>query len=175
MHRTTKQTNMNDMSSRSHAIFTIYIDSEPLTMDKDDKKEEGLSGITHSRFFFADLAGSERAKKTGATGDTLKEGININLGLLELGNVISALSKIEKNKDQFITFRNSKLTRILQDALGGNSNTYMIACVSPAEFNYEESLNTLKYASKAMNIKNTPVINRNKNDMLKQENQELKS
>ena len=72
MHRTTKQTNMNDVSSRSHAIFTIYMDSEPLRNDKEDRKEEGLSGITHSRFFFADLAGSERAKKTGATGDTLK-------------------------------------------------------------------------------------------------------
>ena len=74
--------------------------------------------------------------------------------------MISALSANEKKEGQFITYRNSKLTRILQDCLGGNSNTYMIACVSPAEFNYEESLNTLKYASKAMNIKNKPVINR---------------
>ena len=106
-----------------------------------------------------DLAGSERAKKTGASGVTLKEGININLGLLELGNVISALA-IEKKEPQFITFRNSKLTRLLQGSLGGNSNTYMIACISPAESNYEESLNTLKYASKAMNIKNKPVVNR---------------
>lgn len=77
-----------------------------------------------------------------------------------MGNVISALSTIEKKEDQFITYRNSKLTRILQDCLGGNSNTYMIACVSPAESNYEESLNTLKYASKAMNIKNKPIVNR---------------
>jgi len=77
-----------------------------------------------------------------------------------LGNVISALSTIDKKQDQFITYRNSKLTRILQDCLGGNSNTYMIACVSPAESNFEESLNTLKYASKAMNIKNKPVVNR---------------
>jgi len=82
------------------------------------------------------LAGSERVKKTGATGATLKEGININLGLLELGNVISALS-VEKKEPQFITFRNSKLTRILQDSLGGNSNTYMIACISPSDSNYE--------------------------------------
>ncbi len=71
-HRTTKHTNMNDTSSRSHAIFTIYIDSEPIRSEKETNKEETLSGITHSRFFFADLAGSERAKKTGATGDTLK-------------------------------------------------------------------------------------------------------
>mgnify|MGYP001007923015 CR=1 FL=1 len=77
-----------------------------------------------------------------------------------MGNVISALSTIDKKQDQFITYRNSKLTRILQDCLGGNSNTYMIACVSPAESNFEESLNTLKYASKAMNIKNKPVVNR---------------
>ena len=112
-----------------------------------------------AKFFFVDLAGSERAKKTGATGSTLKEGININLGLLELGNVISALATIEKKQSQFITFRNSKLTRILQDCLGGNSNTYMIACISPAESNFEESLNSLKYASKAMNIKNKPIKN----------------
>lgn len=81
------------------------------------------------------MAGSERAKKTGATGTTLKEGISINLGLLELGNVISALA-VERKEPQFITYRNSKLTRILQDSLGGNSNTYMIACISPAESNY---------------------------------------
>jgi hypothetical protein len=74
--------------------------------------------------------------------------------------VISALASVEKKESHFITYRNSKLTRILQDSLGGNSNTYMIACISPAESNYEESLNTLKYASKAMNIKNKPVINR---------------
>jgi Kinesin motor domain len=90
------------------------------------------------------------------------------MGLLELGNVISALSTIEKNKDQFINFRNSKLTRILQVCLGGNSNTYMIACVSPAESNYEESISTLKYASKAMNIKNTPIINRDEKTQLRQ-------
>ena len=122
------------------------------------------------KFFFVDLAGSERFKKSGATGDVLKEGININMGLLELGNVISALSTIDKHKhkEQFITFRNSKLTRILKDCLGGNSNTYMIACVSPAESNYEESLNTLKYASKAMNIKNTPIVNRDEKTMLKE-------
>ena len=81
--------------------------------------------------------------------------------MLELGNVISALSAShDKKESQFITYRNSKLTRILQDSLGGNSNTYMIACISPADSNYEESLNTLKYATKAMNIKNKPVVNR---------------
>lgn len=104
----------------------------------------------------------------------MKEGININLGLLELGNVISALST-DKKDSQFISYRNSKLTRILQDSLGGNSNTYMIACISPAESNYEESLNTLKYASKAMNIKNKPVINRDPHSaMLNQLRQRIK-
>lgn len=84
-----------------------------------------------AKFHFVDLAGSERAKKTGATGSILREGININMGLLCLGNVISALTDKERST-KFIPYRDSKLTRILQDSLGGNSNTYMIACVSPA-------------------------------------------
>jgi myosin heavy subunit len=161
--RTTASTLMNEASSRSHAIFTIFIEQhiiEDLYKSEGVKKEEPDEGFMTAKFFFVDLAGSERAKKTGATGTTFLEGVKINLGLLELGNVISALATIDKKRDQFITFRNSKLTRILQDCLGGNSNTYMIACVSPAESNFEESLNTLKYASKAMNIKNTPIINR---------------
>ena len=115
-----------------------------------------------------DLAGSERIKKTGATGKTLQEGIQINQGLLALGNVIAALTdekKISQGK-AFIPYRNSKLTRILQDSLGGNSRTTMIACVSPAESNYEETLSSIKYASRARNIKNKPVINRDANSML---------
>ena len=104
-----------------------------------------------------DLAGSERAKRTGAEGATLKEGISINKGLLCLGNVISALT--EEKKSNHIPYRDSKLTRILQDSLGGNSNTFMIACISPAEINFEETLNTLKYASRARHIKNKPVVN----------------
>jgi len=155
---------MNDASSRSHAIFTMTI-KQSVLIGKGKEEEEGT--IT-AKFFFVDLAGSERAKKTGAIGSVLKEGININLSLLELGNVISALSTIERNKGQFINYRNSKLTRILQDCLGGNSNTYMIACVSPAESNFEESLSTLKYASKAMNIKNTPIVNRDEKTQLRQ-------
>lgn len=132
-HRTTASTLMNDASSRSHAIFTIFIEQHKIDdLYKDNKGPDIDDGFTTAKFFFVDLAGSERAKKTGATGATLKEGININLGLLELGNVISALSTIEKKQDQFITYRNSKLTRILQECLGGNSNTYMIACISPA-------------------------------------------
>jgi hypothetical protein len=155
-HRTTSSTLMNEASSRSHAIFTISIERHSIGFNNEFGIDENY--VT-SKFVFVDLAGSERLKKTGATGNTLKEGININLGLLELGNVISSLA-IEKKESKFINYRNSKLTRILQDSLGGNSNTYMIACISPAESNYEESLNTIKYASKAMNIKNKPVINR---------------
>jgi len=95
----------------------------------------------------------------------MKEGISINKGLLALGNVIAALTEESKNV-RHIPYRDSKLTRILQDSLGGNSRTTMIACVSPAESNYEESLNALKYASRARNIKNKPVVNRDANSML---------
>ena len=112
-----------------------------------------------AKFHFVDLAGSERAKKTGATGATMKEGININKSLLSLGNVITALTDDTK-KLGHIPYRDSKLTRILQDSLGGNSRTSMIACCSPAESSYDETMNTLRYASRAMNIKNKPVINR---------------
>jgi len=132
------------------------------------KKEEGQKFVTEeisSKFHFVDLAGSERIKKTGATGKLLKEGISINKGLLCLGQVISSLSDGKKNKEH-IPYRDSKLTRILQDSLGGNSRTTMIACVSPSETNYEESLGTIKYASRARNIKNKPVVNRDPNSML---------
>ena len=107
-----------------------------------------------------------RIKKTGATGKLLKEGISINKGLLCLGQVISSLSDLAAKKKEHIPYRDSKLTRILQDSLGGNSRTTMIACVSPAERNYEESLGTIKYASRARNIKNKPVVNRDPNSML---------
>jgi len=118
-----------------------------------------------AKFHFVDLAGSERIKKTGATGQLLKEGISINKGLLCLGQVISALTD-DKRKTDHIPYRDSKLTRILQDSLGGNSRTSMIACVSPAESNYEETLGTIKYASRARNIKNKPIVNRDPNSML---------
>ena len=162
---------MNNCSSRSHAIFTIIIEQHVIedlyqANEKGPKQEENeIDEFMTAKFHFVDLAGSERAKKTGATGNTLKEGISINKGLLSLGNVISALTD-EKNKSQFVPYRDSKLTRILQDSLGGNSRTSMIACVSPAEFNFDESLNTLKYASRARNIKNKPVVNRDPNSAL---------
>jgi Kinesin motor domain len=118
-----------------------------------------------AKFHFVDLAGSERIKKTGAIGKLMQEGISINKGLLCLGNVISALTD-EARKDKHIPYRDSKLTRILQDSLGGNSRTTMIACVSPAESNYEESLNSVNYASRARNIKNKAVVNRDPNSVL---------
>uniref|UniRef100_A0A8C3KZ74 Kinesin family member 4A n=1 Tax=Chrysolophus pictus TaxID=9089 RepID=A0A8C3KZ74_CHRPC len=147
--RTVASTAMNSQSSRSHAIFTICIDQ---------KKKNDKNSSFHSKLHLVDLAGSERQKKTKAEGDRLKEGININRGLLCLGNVISALGE-ENKKGGFVPYRDSKLTRLLQDSLGGNSHTLMIACVSPADSNLEETLNTLRYADRARKIKNKPVVN----------------
>ncbi|EEB89322.1 hypothetical protein MPER_12592, partial [Moniliophthora perniciosa FA553] len=115
-----------------------------------------------SKFHFVDLAGSERLKRTAAAGERIKEGISINSGLLALGNVISALgdpSRAKSNTATHIPYRDSKLTRLLQDSLGGNAHTLMIACVSPAEWNAAETINTLKYANRARNIKNRAVVN----------------
>ncbi|KRW99475.1 WD40-repeat-containing domain [Pseudocohnilembus persalinus] len=185
LNRATSSTLMNQASSRSHAIFTIHLEQhciddlfenqlqnanikqENLQQDMQEEIMEASknTGFTNSKFHFVDLAGSERVKKTGATGSTLKEGININMGLLSLGNVISALTE-NQNKKRHIPYRDSKLTRILQDSLGGNSNTLMIACVSPALSNFEESLNSLKYASRARKIENKPVVNRDPNQVI---------
>ncbi|XP_069749139.1 kinesin family member 4 isoform X2 [Narcine bancroftii] len=147
--RTVAATAMNSQSSRSHAIFTITVEQ---------RKKSDKNYYIRSKFHLVDLAGSERQKKTKAEGDRLKEGININRGLLSLGNVISALGD-ENNRKGFVPYRDSKLTRLLQDSLGGNSHTLMIACVSPADSNLEETLNTLRYADRARKIKNKPVVN----------------
>ncbi|XP_028671939.1 kinesin family member 4 [Erpetoichthys calabaricus] len=147
--RTVASTAMNSASSRSHAIFTITIEL---------RKGQDKSIICRSKLHLVDLAGSERQKKTKAEGDRLKEGININRGLLSLGNVISALGD-ESKKGSFVPYRDSKLTRLLQDSLGGNSHTLMIACVSPADSNMEETINTMRYADRARKIKNKPVVN----------------
>uniref|UniRef100_A0A8C7YRA6 Kinesin family member 21B n=1 Tax=Oryzias sinensis TaxID=183150 RepID=A0A8C7YRA6_9TELE len=114
-----------------------------------------------AKFHFVDLAGSERLKRTGATGERAREGISINCGLLALGNVISALGDQSK-KGGHVPYRDSKLTRLLQDSLGGNSHTLMIACVSPSDRDFMETLNTLKYANRARNIKNKVVVNQDK-------------
>lgn len=147
--RATGATAMNSRSSRSHAIFTITL----------EQKELQGSELKKAKFHLVDLAGSERVKKTHAQGERLKEGININKGLLALGNVISALSDELRKSNAHVPYRDSKLTRLLQDSLGGNSNTLMIACVSPADSNFEETLNTLRYADRARQIKNKPIVN----------------
>lgn len=116
-----------------------------------------------------DLAGSERQARTGATGERLKEATKINLSLSVLGNVISAM---EDGRCRHIPYRDSKLTRLLQDSLGGNTRTLMVACVSPADDSYEESLSTLRYASRARNIRNKPCINEDSKDTLLREHQE---
>uniref|UniRef100_A0A8D0TWF4 Kinesin motor domain-containing protein n=1 Tax=Sus scrofa TaxID=9823 RepID=A0A8D0TWF4_PIG len=168
--RTTASTQMNVQSSRSHAIFTIHVCQMRLCARPDLVNESGLPEGTASageyetltaKFHFVDLAGSERLKRTGATGERAKEGISINCGLLALGNVISALGDQSK-KVVHVPYRDSKLTRLLQDSLGGNSQTIMIACVSPSDRDFMETLNTLKYANRARNIKNKVVVNQDK-------------
>merc|ERR1719309_1310793 len=128
--------------------------------------DTGATGDQHIRkgkLNLVDLAGSERQAKTGATGDRLKEATKINLSLSALGNVISALVD---GKSKHIPYRDSKLTRLLQDSLGGNTKTLMVACLSPADNNYEETLSTLRYANRAKNIKNKPTINEDPKDAL---------
>merc|ERR1712133_299603 len=122
-------------------------------------KSDGKA-LTMSKFHLVDLAGSERQKKTKAQGDRLKEGININMGLLSLGNVISALGEENRGANSHIPYRDSKLTRLLQDSLGGNSHTLMVACTSPADSNLEETISTLRYADRARKIKNKPIVNK---------------
>ncbi|KAL0890503.1 hypothetical protein Bca101_014486 [Brassica carinata] len=159
--RATGSTNMNSQSSRSHAIFTITLEQKKISSSSSTATEDPGEDILCAKLHLVDLAGSERAKRTGADGMRLKEGIHINKGLLALGNVISALGDERKRKEGgHVPYRDSKLTRLLQDSLGGNSKTLMIACVSPADTNAEETLNTLKYANRARNIQNKAVINR---------------
>ncbi|KAK1587858.1 hypothetical protein Q3G72_017552 [Acer saccharum] len=176
--RATGSTNMNNQSSRSHAIFTITLEQmrklHSVAPDNDTPDEDMGEEYFCAKLHLVDLAGSERAKRTGSDGLRLKEGIHINRGLLALGNVISALGDEKKRKEGVhVPYRDSKLTRLLQDSLGGNSKTVMIACVSPADINVDETLNTLKYANRARNIQNKPVVNRDliSNDMQKMRQQ----
>ncbi|CAG8470534.1 13604_t:CDS:2 [Funneliformis caledonium] len=182
-------TDMNSQSSRSHAIFSVVMSQQkgsnasgsPMSPTNGNPRSfSRLSGsrpssrsqmrmssrddvenmTVTSKFHFVDLAGSERLKRTSAIGDRAKEGISINSGLLALGNVISALGDPLKAKHTtHIPYRDSKLTRLLQDSLGGNAQTLMIACVSPTEYNLNETINTLKYANRARNIKNSAIVN----------------
>lgn len=184
--RVVASTKMNAASSRSHAICVLKLKGVVATDDKVSKTFE-------SKLTLVDLAGSERLKKTQAKGSRAKEGISINKGLFILGQVVSALSeKGQKKKKSLPTtkppYRDSKLTRLLQDSLGGNSRTIMIACVSPADFNLEETINTLRYATQARNISNTTTANlvetisqpearklRRENALLKAQIQELEA
>uniref|UniRef100_A0A803YRV0 Kinesin motor domain-containing protein n=1 Tax=Meleagris gallopavo TaxID=9103 RepID=A0A803YRV0_MELGA len=166
--RTTASTQMNVQSSRSHAIFTIHLCQTRVCPDNatdnriiSESAEMNEFETLTAKFHFVDLAGSERLKRTGATGERAKEGISINCGLLALGNVISALGDKSK-KATHVPYRDSKLTRLLQDSLGGNSQTLMIACVSPSDRDFMETLNTLKYANRARNIKNKVMVNQDR-------------
>ncbi|KAM7299453.1 kinesin-like protein KIF16B [Ixodes scapularis] len=157
-HRTTASTAMNDTSSRSHAIFTLNFTQAKFVRD--------LPSETVSKVNLVDLAGSERADSTKATGQRLKEGGHINKSLVTLGTVISALAELSTShskKRVFIPYRDSVLTWLLRDSLGGNSKTIMIATISPAECNYGETLSTLRYANRAKNIINKPTINEDAN------------
>ncbi|XP_014864777.1 PREDICTED: kinesin-like protein KIF1B isoform X24 [Poecilia mexicana] len=169
--RTVAATNMNETSSRSHAVFTIVF-----TQKKHDS-ETDLTTEKVSKISLVDLAGSERADSTGAKGTRLKEGANINKSLTTLGKVISALAEVDnctskskkKKKTDFIPYRDSVLTWLLRENLGGNSRTAMVAALSPADINYDETLSTLRYADRAKNIKCNAVINEDPNNKLVRE------
>jgi hypothetical protein len=163
--RVVGETTMNQESSRSHCIFTIYVEIGENLEDQKNKK------IKAGKLNLVDLAGSERQSKTGATGNRLDEAKKINLSLTALSNVINALVE---NKTH-IPYRDSKLTRLLQDSLGGNTKTVMIAAISPSSFNHDETLGTLRYASRANAIKNAPKVNEDPKDtLLKQYEEEIK-
>lgn len=163
--RKVRATAMNDYSSRSHSIFTIIVESS-------ETDAEGNSHFKIGKLNLVDLAGSEKQKQTKTSDEGLKEGININLSLTTLGNVINLLVKGSPH----IPYRNSKLTKLLSDSLGGNSKTLMLANVGPAKSNYAESLQALKYASRAKMIQNKPHINEDAKDaLLRQKQEELKA
>lgn len=151
--RAVGKTNMNEHSSRSHSVVTLRVGA----CDCDDVD---AATLTVSKLHLIDLAGSERQKATGATGDRLKEGAQINLSLSALGNVINALTEKTSGGGRHVPYRDSKLTRLLQDSLGGNSYTVIICNVSPAKINAEETLSSLRFAERAKKIENKAVVNR---------------
>lgn len=156
-HRSVGATALNSDSSRSHSIFTV--DLESCLRSHPKETEVYRTG----KLNLVDLAGSERQSKSGCTGERFKESTKINLSLSVLGNVISALVD---GKCKYVPYRDSKLTRLLQDSLGGNSKTLMVACISPGENNYEETLSTLRYAKRAKDIRNKPKINEDPKDTI---------
>eukprot|EP00611_Tribonema_gayanum_P016098 TRINITY_DN2807_c0_g1_i3.p1 TRINITY_DN2807_c0_g1~~TRINITY_DN2807_c0_g1_i3.p1 ORF type:complete len:941 (+),score=253.71 TRINITY_DN2807_c0_g1_i3:17-2839(+) len=160
--RATGGTFMNAVSSRSHAIATLAVERVVVSPEG---RGDGLPVVTRSKFHLVDLAGTERADRTGATGMRFKESIKINQGLFTLGKVIRALStpvghRRSASSKRHVPYRESKLTRLLQDSLGGNSRTVMVACISPADADLQETVDTLKYATRARTIRNAPVINK---------------
>jgi kinesin family protein 1 len=163
---------MNATSSRAHTVVTI----EFVQKETKDGKEMAKTSVIN----LVDLAGSERADSTGATGDRLKEGASINQSLSALGNVIKALADLSlgSKKKIVVPYRDSVLTKLLMNALGGNSKTIMIAALSPADINFDETLGTLRYADRAKQIKNKATINENPIDKLirelREENERLK-
>lgn len=176
--RTVAATNMNETSSRSHAVFTLI-----LTQKRHDA-ETNMDTEKVSRISLVDLAGSERANSTGATGARLKEGAEINRSLSTLGRVIAALADLssakgKKGAKNMVPYRDSVLTWLLKDSLGGNSMTAMIAAISPADINFDETLSTLRYADSAKRIKNHAVVNEDPNARmireLKEELQQLRA
>jgi kinesin family protein 4/21/27 len=180
--RATGCTAMNAHSSRSHAICTVYLRiSDRVAPVTSEESSASISRAIVSKLHLVDLAGSERAKKTGATGDVFAEGVSINKGLLALGNVIVALSNQNKEncntgangevkgdaqKKNYIPYRDSKITRLLKDSLGGNGKTVMLACISPADVNFEETLNTLRFANRASTIVNSAQVNIDDSDLV---------
>uniref|UniRef100_A0A7E4ZQY5 Kinesin motor domain-containing protein n=1 Tax=Panagrellus redivivus TaxID=6233 RepID=A0A7E4ZQY5_PANRE len=181
VNRSVAATKMNSDSSRSHAIFTVYIRQKRQIPPESPDAPTDFE-ILNAKFHFVDLAGSERMDKTGATGTHALEGININSGLLQLGNVVNALVSGSK----FVPYRNSKLTLMLQDSLGGNSRTAVIVCVSPSDFNFAETLQTLNFGLRLRNITTkvtanqdpqSAIINelKNKVKQLQTENEQLKN
>ncbi|XP_029808156.1 kinesin-like protein KIF7 [Suricata suricatta] len=154
--RHTGATHLNRLSSRSHTVFTVTLEQRGRAPSRLPRPPAGQ--LLVSKFHFVDLAGSERVLKTGSTGERLKESIQINSSLLALGNVISALGDPQR-RGSHIPYRDSKITRILKDSLGGNAKTLMIACVSPSSSDFDETLNTLNYASRAQNIRNRATVN----------------
>jgi len=174
--RQTDATAVNSRSSRSHAVFSInLVQKKAKATPSMDKRRsvplEVMSGsdswvTVDSKLHFVDLAGSERLKHTGAHGDRAKEGISINAGLASLGKVISQLSS--RAQGAHVSYRDSRLTRLLQDSLGGQAITYMVACINPAEFHLSETLNTVQYAQRARNIQIRPLIQATPDDSDKQ-------
>lgn len=175
--RQTDSTSINARSSRSHAVFSLNLIQKrsAATPVKDKRRSvplEAMSGSTEnwvtidSKLHFVDLAGSERLKNTGAQGDRAKEGISINAGLASLGKVISQLSS--RQAGSHVSYRDSRLTRLLQDSLGGNAITYMVACINPVEFHLSETLNTVQYAQRARAIQSKPQIQAVSDDSDKQ-------